>query len=167
MEITDSKIVQVIGSKNFKKFVIWSKGWPQALIHFAGLLEEVNFSGRQVNEPNISKKLIELKIPSALKKEAVTMEEVEQFFRNYKIWAYEHGLSEPRHLTPSRVIKIKSILRNYSPNEITLMFKNASASNFIMENSFFSIDWITKLGNFIKVLEGNYSNKTQGLMGDF
>lgn len=166
MDIGDEEVKKVVLSKNFKKFVIWAKGWANALYYFSLLLKEIE-SGKVYNEKQISKKLIELKIPSALKRSKITIDDCKNFQLYYGAWAYDHNLPVPRKMNGNRAVKIKALLRNYEMRDIEQALDKASKSDFIQSNNFFTIDWVTNLGNFSKLIEGNYDNKKKGLLGDF
>lgn len=67
---------------------------------------------------------------------------------------------QPMELTDKRKQKAQKRLIKKPAREFwEKVFKNANASDFVKNNSFFSFDWILKNDeNALKVYEGNYSN---------
>lgn len=68
-------------------------------------------------------------------------------------------------LTDSREKTIKARLKEYSMQDIIIVFEKAEKSDFLKGKSGkfkASFDWLMKPANFIKVLEGNYDNRSDG-----
>lgn len=68
-------------------------------------------------------------------------------------------------LTDAREKTIKARLKEYSMQDIITVFEKAEKSDFLKgKNGTFkaSFDWLMKPANFIKVLEGNYDNRSDG-----
>ncbi len=69
-------------------------------------------------------------------------------------------------ITDKRKTSIKSLLAQYSEDEVTSAFIKAQYSDFLTNRDgngwMCSFDWIINKNNFVKVLEGNYDNKNNG-----
>ena len=74
------------------------------------------------------------------------------------------SLPSVRSLSNARKKEIKARLNTYSVDDIKQCFENAEASSFLKGNNdrkwTASFDWIMKDSNFAKVLDGNYTDKT-------
>ena len=71
-------------------------------------------------------------------------------------------LPKVKKLTPQRISYINKRIDDYSLQEVEAMLIKASKSDFLTGKSKdwkASFDWLMNPNNFLKVLEGNYSNK--------
>ena len=78
------------------------------------------------------------------------------------------NISEVKKLSETRKRKIKSIYREFSKEDIQKVILKAKESNFLQgltgkRDWIASFDWLLEKRNFIKILEGNYDNRTQNL----
>lgn len=74
-------------------------------------------------------------------------------------------LTKIKGITSIRVKKLKTLLRNYSEEDILTAINNINESDFLkgINDTGWTIqfDWFLKPNNFIKVLEGNYQSSKQ------
>ena len=79
-----------------------------------------------------------------------------------KIYDTKVELPKYRSITDARRKHINARLNDYSLQEIETVLDKASKSTFLKlkENKWFNFDWIFNPNNFIKILEGNYDDKT-------
>ncbi len=64
-------------------------------------------------------------------------------------------------LTDSRKTALRSIFKEYGKETVETVIKKTIASDFLSKDwGKVSFDWIFKKANFIKILEGNYDNRT-------
>lgn len=64
-------------------------------------------------------------------------------------------------LTDSRKNALRSIFKEYGKETVETVIKKTIASDFLSKDwGKVSFDWIFKKANFIKILEGNYDNRT-------
>ena len=78
------------------------------------------------------------------------------------------NISEVKKLSETRKRKIKSIYLEFSKEDIQKVVLKAKESNFLQgltgkRDWIASFDWMLEKRNFIKILEGNYDNRTQNL----
>ena len=79
---------------------------------------------------------------------------------------HEHCPSLPKivKLTDVRKRAIRARLKTYTENDLVTAFDKAEASDFLRKGSGTwngaSFDWIMNPRNIVKILEGNYDNKT-------
>jgi uncharacterized protein YdaU (DUF1376 family) len=75
-------------------------------------------------------------------------------------------LPKCRSLTDTRKTALKNRIDEHGIDQIEVVFELVSESNFLNGDNgtgfTASIDWVLKQQNFIKILEGNYKNKTNG-----
>jgi hypothetical protein len=74
-------------------------------------------------------------------------------------------------MTDKRKKSLKTLLNQYSQEDILSGFQKAEASDFLSGRSGkwagCSFDWIVNYNNFVKLLEGNYDNKSSvGAVGE-
>ncbi len=76
------------------------------------------------------------------------------------------NMPEVQKISKTRQIRISNLIKNHSKEKLKDVILKCKDSNFIQgENGrtwVANFDWITKLENFIKILEGNYKNKENG-----
>ena len=76
------------------------------------------------------------------------------------------SLPKVTKITDARKKLINARLKEYSIEEIETAFKEAEASDFLTGRNGkwggANFDWIMKPSNILKILEGNYKNKTEG-----
>ena len=76
-------------------------------------------------------------------------------------------------LTDARKRAIKSRLNNYTKDELKEAFAKAEASDFLKGNTESprkwnaNFDWLIKESNIVKVLEGNFDNKSGKTINKF
>ncbi len=72
------------------------------------------------------------------------------------------NLPKVQKVSENRKKRIKTIISEYGLNKVIQVFQTAGESSFLNGGKGWkaSFDWIMKTENFIKVLEGNYENKT-------
>jgi hypothetical protein len=74
-----------------------------------------------------------------------------------------------RAMTDKRKKGLKALLKQYSPEDILAGFQKAEASDFLSGRSGkwagCGFDWIVNFNNFVKLLEGNYDNKSSASSG--
>lgn len=74
------------------------------------------------------------------------------------------SLPKVKTVSNARKTAIKSLVNKYDIEQIRTVFTKAETSNFLKGNNNHSwqanFDWLIKDSNFVKVLDGNYDNKT-------
>lgn len=97
-------------------------------------------------------------------KEKVTCEQVVDLYRSICV-SYPKVIS----LSEARKRAIRARLKMYSMDDFRMLFENAEASSFLKgannRNWSATFDWLLKESNMVKVLEGNYDNKTRSPAG--
>lgn len=84
---------------------------------------------------------------------------------------HEHCPSLPKvlKLSDKRIKLVNTRLKEYSEEQIVDVFDKAEASNFLKNGSGTwkgaDFEWILNPNNFIKIMEGNYQNKTETKTG--
>lgn len=84
---------------------------------------------------------------------------------------HEHCPSLPKvlKLSDKRIKSANARYKEYSLEQITDVFDKAEASNFLKNGSGTwkgaDFEWILNPNNFIKIMEGNYQNKTESKSG--
>lgn len=97
-------------------------------------------------------------------KEKVTCEQVVDLYRSICV-------SYPKVISLSEAGKraIRARLKMYSMDDFRMLFEKAEASSFLKgannRNWSATFDWLLKESNMVKVLEGNYDNKTRSPAG--
>ena len=85
-------------------------------------------------------------------------------FNNINKFGLSEGLSFNSVDTNEKIIKMSEAVKNgaYALHGVKTkkVFEKISNSDFLLNGSFVSFDWIFKQQNFLKILEGNYDNKT-------
>ena len=75
------------------------------------------------------------------------------------------SLPQVRSLSDQRKAKIRNLLKTYTVDDFKTVFMKAEESEFLSGRSGAwsgcSFDWLTKPSNFLKVIEGNYDNKSK------
>lgn len=75
-------------------------------------------------------------------------------------------LPSVQSLSDKRKESLNYLIENYELNKIGDVFRNVSKSDFLIgknkDNWKATFDWIIKKDNFIKILEDNYKNRTNG-----
>lgn len=88
---------------------------------------------------------------------------VMEAFEAYLAVAAEHGLSQPRTLTPAMRKSIGARLREHTPGGWQDMLDGLAASDFLRGKNErgwrANLDWIVKPANFSKIVSGNYDNR--------
>ena len=84
--------------------------------------------------------------------------QVQDVFRAYNLFADKYSIPKIQKLTDARKKLVSARLKN--PEDLKKVFEKISNSDFLLNGSFVSFDWIFKQQNFLKILEGNYDNKT-------
>ena len=109
---------------------------------------------------NIEKVLIFLKSDLPSKVEKLNYDEIKKIFNSLCV-----GLPSIQLITEKRKKLILARQKDFDLETIGNVFKLASESDFLnggSDNGFkASFDWLLKSENFIKVLEGNYNNKSK------
>lgn len=85
----------------------------------------------------------------------------EHFVESWNALAARLAKPEIRALTPERRVKLKARIRGYTLDDFREVLGNVERSPFLRGDKGWSgctFDWITKKGNFQKVLEGNYND---------
>ncbi len=83
----------------------------------------------------------------------------EHFAESWNAKAKRYGLPSIRELTPERRTKLKARIAGYSMEDFRAVLAAIDRSPFLQGERGWkgcTFDWITKKGNFQKVLEGNY-----------
>ena len=97
-------------------------------------------------------------------KEKVTCQQVVDLFHSICV-----SYPVVRTLSESRKKAIRARLRVYSLEDFKSLFEKAEASSFLKgsndRNWSATFDWLLKESNMVKVLEGNYDNKTRSPAG--
>ena len=97
-------------------------------------------------------------------KEKVTCEQVVDLYRSICV-SYPKVIS----LSEARKRAIRARLKMYSMDDFRMLFEKAEASSFLKgannRNWSATFDWLLKESNMVKVLEGNYDNKTRSPAG--
>lgn len=97
-------------------------------------------------------------------KEKVTCEQVVDLYRSICV-SYPKVIS----LSEARKRAIRARLKMYSMDDFRMLFEKAEASSFLKgannRNWSATFDWLLKDSNMVKVLEGNYDNKTRSPAG--
>lgn len=97
-------------------------------------------------------------------KEKVTCEQVVDLYRSICV-SYPKVIS----LSEARKRAIRARLKMYSMDDFGMLFEKAEASSFLKgannRNWSATFDWLLKESNMVKVLEGNYDNKTRSPAG--
>lgn len=84
---------------------------------------------------------------------------LEPYIDLWNCWALKYSKPKAEALTDARRQHIRARLREKLFDFIEILAR-ASKSNFILQSTFFTFDWITdSKNNYVKVLEGNYDNK--------
>jgi len=99
--------------------------------------------------------------------EEVDIEEEKEVEKNYKDiiiakWN-ELGLQQLRSISNNRLTLLKARMKEYSLDEVIQAIENINKSSFLKgqnkRNWTITFDWLIRPNNFIKVLEGNYTDK--------
>lgn len=97
-------------------------------------------------------------------KEKVTCEQVVDLYRSICV-SYPKVIS----LSEARKRAIRARLKMYSMDDFRMLFEKAEASSFLKgannRNWSATFDWLLKESNMVKVLEGDYDNKTRSPAG--
>lgn len=97
-------------------------------------------------------------------KEKVTCEQVVDLYRSICV-SYPKVIS----LSEARKRAIRARLKMYSMDDFRMLFEKAEESSFLKgannRNWSATFDWLLKESNMVKVLEGNYDNKTRSPAG--
>ena len=75
------------------------------------------------------------------------------------------SLPKVQKLTSGRQNAIRLILKEYPEETVKAVFEKVQASDFLTGKTGWNgcgFDWIFKASNFLKILEGNYDNRTKG-----
>lgn len=79
------------------------------------------------------------------------------------------GLQQLRSISNNRLILLNARIKEYSLDEVVQAIENINKSSFLKgqnkKNWTITFDWLIKPNNFIKVLEGNYTDK-EGFNGN-
>lgn len=90
----------------------------------------------------------------------IDFDKIKEYFNTYCT-----GFSAIREMTDARKKTIKSFLKNHSESDLYMLFDTAQKSDFLTGNNTngwtASFDWIIKPANAVKILEGNYNNRTK------
>jgi len=112
-------------------------------------------NNQQITTTKESKEYKERKESKELKNNKTLVNEV---FSSYNLFAENNNLPKIQKLTDARKKLVSARLKN--PEDLKKVFEKISNSDFLLNGSFVSFDWIFKQQNFLKILEGNYDNKT-------
>ena len=106
---------------------------------------------------------------TAIHVEDVSKEEIKQAIEEWNTL----GLSQISHITGTskRGQMLKARIREYGLDQVLSTIRKINESTFLKGQNktgwMITIDWLVKPNNFIKVLEGNYSNRqSQGTTGN-
>lgn len=117
--------------------------------------EKYCISITQEDEDEILKIISDLKVPK---------EEVNAIFSFYN--RNRNKMPEIKELSDTRVNHVKARLKKFGDEKVKEVILMASKSEFLngINTSQWkaNFDWIMKPTNFIKILEGNYQNKSNG-----
>jgi hypothetical protein len=84
---------------------------------------------------------------------------IEPYIFIWNVFAKENKLSEIKAMSEKRKKKLNVRIRE-KPFDIIKILSVAKKSDFILSSNWFSFDWIIEnQTNYMKVIEGNYSNK--------
>jgi len=84
---------------------------------------------------------------------------IEPYVFIWNVFAQENNLSEIKVMAEKRKKKLNARIRE-KPFDIIQVLSMAKKSAFILSSNWFSFDWIIENEtNYMKVIEGNYSNK--------
>ena len=89
-------------------------------------------------------------------KNKINYEKFKEFYNS----TVKGGMPKILKMSQKRKNDLKKLMKIYDKNEILGAIKKASESTFIQEGSWCNVDWLLKEQNIIKVIEGNYDNKT-------
>lgn len=94
--------------------------------------------------------------PKSAESKIVDYEQVKEMYNNICTC-----LPKANKFTPSRSKAVKSVLKMYSFEDIQKCFEIANNNDFLIGNNeknwHADFDWLLKIGNFTKVIEGNYT----------
>lgn len=71
------------------------------------------------------------------------------------------GRNPIRRRTAARIAKVEAILSEYSRNDIRQALSNIETSSWLCKSNVLTFDWATTPENFLKILEGNYDDRTR------
>jgi len=115
-------------------------------------------------------KVKESKVKNNINVEVNTTPSVDFNFEKFILFFNENrgNISEVKKLSETRKRKIKSIYLEFSKEDIQKVVLKAKESYFLQgltgkRDWIASFDWMLEKRNFIKILEGNYDNRTQNL----
>lgn len=72
------------------------------------------------------------------------------------------SLPKVQKLTEKRKMKLKTLMKTYSRDDIATVFRKTESSDFLtgkVKEFKATFDWLIEVSNFVKVHEGNYDNR--------
>lgn len=86
--------------------------------------------------------------------------DIQPYVDLWNIFALEKGTPQVKTISSTRKRKIKVRVREKNFDFVSIL-ANASKSDFLLKSNWFTFDWIIENDvNYMKVIEGNYKNKT-------
>lgn len=83
---------------------------------------------------------------------------VELLYNLWNKYAKIYNLHVMRKLTFQRRIILQKILENFSSSELKECLKAIKEQEFLHNNNWFTLEWLSKEDNFYKVIEGRYKD---------